>query len=262
MPAAVISRALSRALSASPGSTVSVRVLATGATSAVPTVTFTVAGTADVLVEGGGTYALVTTLDAFQRARSSVSGDSADLILVASKPAVDSGTTVAAVGARVKGVYAFSNEQLVARFNENGFAYFRQISFVLSTITLGFAFLLVATLLTVSVNQRLGHVAALRALGIPRARIAAALVWESALLVGAGALLSLPIGWALAIRLDRILRDMPGIPERLHFFIVEPVLAVEHLGLLAITGLLAAAYPVWLATRLPIAATLRLETVS
>jgi putative ABC transport system permease protein len=120
----------------------------------------------------------------------------------------------------------------------------------------------VATLLTVSVNQRLGQVAALRALGLPRRRIAAMLLWESVLLVGVGALLSLPIGWALAVVLDRILRGMPGLPERIHFFVFEPRAAVVHLGLLASTGLVAAAYPVWIATRLPIAATLRLETIS
>src|SRR6516225_7818902 len=157
---------------------------------------------------------------------------------------------------------AFSNEQLVAQLSENGFAYFRQISIVLSSITLGFAFLLVATLLTVSVNQRLGQVAALRALGLPRRRIAASLLWESALLVGVGGFLSVPVGWGLALRLDRILRDIPGIPDRVHFFVFEPNAAVLHLLLLSGTGLAAAAYPVWVATRLPIAATLRLETVS
>ena len=81
---------------------------------------------------------------------------------------------------------AYSNDDVVAQFNQNGFAYFRQISFVLSSLTMVFAFLLVATLLTVSVNQRLGEIAALRALGIGRARIASLLLWESALLVGGG----------------------------------------------------------------------------
>jgi putative ABC transport system permease protein len=132
---------------------------------------------------------------------------------------------------------------------------------VLSAITLGFAFLLVATLLTVSVNQRLGQVASLRALGVPRRRIAAALLWESALMVGTGGVLSVPVGWALAAELDRILREMPGIPDRVHFFVFEPSAAIWHLGLLAMTGVAAAAYPVWIATRLPIAATLRLETL-
>src|SRR5262249_33816388 len=135
-------------------------------------------------------------------------------------------------------------------------------SFVLSTITLGFAFLLVATLLTVSVNQRLGQVAALRALGLPRRRIAAMLAWESACLVGAGGALSLPAGWALAMQLDRILRHMPTIPARLLFFVSEPAVASWHVGLLALTGVAAAISPMWIATRLPIASTLRIETIS
>ena len=48
------------------------------------------------------------------------------------------------------------------------------------------------------------------------------LLWESALLVGAGGLLALPLGEALAIVLDRILRQMPDLPEQLHFFVFEP----------------------------------------
>jgi ABC-type lipoprotein release transport system permease subunit len=66
----------------------------------------------------------------------------------------------------------------------------------------------------------------------------------------------------LAVVLDRILRQMPGIPERLHFFVLEPRTLVLHVALLSATGLLAALYPIWLAARLPIAATLRREIVS
>jgi putative ABC transport system permease protein len=259
---AVVSRALSRALDLVPGSALPLRVLLPGAASAVPLVTFNVVGIGDFQVEDTGAHVVATTFDAFQRARGAISSEAADVILVASQPSVDAAATVAAIARRRTDVHAFSNEQIVERFNESGFAYFRQISFVLSTITLGFAFLLVATLLTVSVNQRLGQVAALRALGVPRHRIAATLVWESALLVGTGALVSLPTGWMLALQLDRILRDMPNIPEQLHFFVFEPSLALWHLGLLAATGLAAVIYPVWVATRLPIAATLRFETVS
>ena len=54
----------------------------------------------------------------------------------------------------------------------------------------------------------------------------------------------------------------PAFPSSVHFFVFEPRTAVLHLALLAATGVAAAVYPVWIATRLPIAATLRLETVS
>ena len=74
--------------------------------------------------------------------------------------------------------------------------------------------------------------------------------------------MALPIGGALAYGLDRILRDMPNVPSQLHFFVLEPRTVALHIGLLAVTGLLAAAYPIWIATRLPIASTLRREIVS
>ena len=60
--------------------------------------------------------------------------DEATLILVASKPSVASADTVAAITRGQPDVYAFSNEQVVARVDERGFAYFRQISVVLSSI--------------------------------------------------------------------------------------------------------------------------------
>jgi putative ABC transport system permease protein len=183
-------------------------------------------------------------------------------VLVASAPGVGPDAAVKAIRALRPDVRAYSNAQVVEHFNERAFTYFRQISVVLSSMTLVFTFLLVATLLTMSVNQRLGEVAALRALGFRRRRIAANLLCESALLVGVGGAAALPLGGLLAVILDRILRAMPGLPERLHFFVFEPRTVVLHAVLLAGTGFFAALYPIWLAARLPIAATLRQENVS
>jgi hypothetical protein len=55
---------------------------------------------------------------------------------------------------------------------------------------------------------------------------------------------------------------MPGLPERLHFFVFEPRALVLHAALLLVTGLLAAAYPVRVAIVMPIADTLRREVIS
>jgi putative ABC transport system permease protein len=258
-PPLVINRKLARAAALSPGSRVRLRVVLS-TPSALPPVWFRVAGIAEFQFETAEDLSASTTASGFERAAGST--DEADLVLVASRDEFGPSAAAAAIQRLRSDVRVYSNEQVITQVNENGFAYFRQISLVLSSITLGFAFLLVATLLTVSVNQRLGQVAALRALGVPRRRIAATLLWESVLLVGAGALLSLPVGWALALVLDRILRGMPGLPEGIHFFVFQLSALVVHLGLLASTGLAAAAYPVWIATRLPIAATLRLETIS
>jgi putative ABC transport system permease protein len=260
-PSIVINRPFAERMALSPGSTVLLRFALAGP-SALPAVPFRVVGIAEFLFESGDEVVAATTRAGFDRAKTPQSDDDADLVIAASRAEFGPSAAAAAIEQLRPDVRAFSNEQVVSRINENGFAYFRQISVVLSSITLSFAFLLVATLLTVSVNQKLGQVAALRALGLPRRRIAAMLVWESALLVGAGGVGSVPLGWALAAILDRILRDMPGIPERVHFFVFEPRTAVLHLALLAATGVAASVYPVWIATRLPIAATLRLETVS
>ena len=136
-----------------------------------------------------------------------------------------------------------SNAEAVNRFEQGGFTYFRQISTVLTTVTLAFAVLLITVLLTVSVNQRLGEIAALRALGFSRWRVVADVLCESALIVGGGGFLSLPLGGLLAVGLDRILKRIPGIPADVHFFVFEPSAVEVHVALLAATAIIAALYP-------------------
>ena len=82
-----------------------------------------------------------------------------------------------------------------------------------------------------------------------------------AMLVGTGGTLAIPLGLLLSMWLDRILKSMPGIPAAMHFFVFEPRALATHVGLLVLTTLLAAAYPMWLVARLPIATTLRNEVV-
>jgi len=149
----------------------------------------------------------------------------------------------------------------VNRFERGGFTYFRQISTVLTAVTLSFAVLLITVLLTVSINQRLGEIAALRALGFSRWRVVADVFCESVLIVGGGGLLSLPAGSLLAIALDRILKRIPGIPADVHFFVFEPSALQVHLLLLTGTAVVAALYPIRIVASLPIAATLRDEVV-
>jgi ABC-type lipoprotein release transport system permease subunit len=254
-PAIMVNRALAAQVAAEPGATVEV-------VSVLPPRRFRVAGVAEFPFETAGDATATVTLEGFGYAIGGVGAYEADLLLVASRPGQGAEAAVAAIRAARPDLHPFSTEQVLERLRQGEFSYFRQVSFVLSTITSFFAFLLVTTLLTVSVNQRLGEVAALRALGFGRGRIAADLFAESALLVGAGGLLALPLGFALARVLDAILRQMPDVPARLHFFVFEPRALVLHAALLAAACLAAAAYPALLTTRLPIAATLRRETLS
>jgi putative ABC transport system permease protein len=259
--AIVISRPLAAELQAGPGSKMRISVRPEGVRSALPATDCVVTGVANFGFAPTNEYAVATAMTTLQAALDSRQSPDADLVLVASRPETGAAAAVRAIERIRPDLRAYSNDDVVAQFNQNGFAYFRQISFVLSSLTMVFAFLLVATLLTVSVNQRLGEIAALRALGIGRARIASLLLWESALLVGGGALLALPLGGILAVALDRLLREMPGLPERLHFFVFQWRAVALHVALFAVTTVAAAAYPVWLTSRLPIAATLRREVV-
>jgi len=259
IPPAVITRRLAADFGVEPGSVLRVRAGVPGEQSVLPFLNYRIVGIADFSFEAAGEYTVATTLEGFRALGENGKSDEADVVLVASKPEAGSDAAVAAIARLRPDLHVYSNQEVIEQFNRNGFAYFRQISLVLSTTTAVFTFLLVATLLTVSVNQRLGEIAALRAIGISRQRVAGMLLWESALLVGLGGAIALPLGGALAIGLDQILRRMPGLPEQLHFFVFEPRAVVLHAAVLAATGVVAALYPVRLAVTLPIAATLRRE---
>jgi len=82
------------------------------------------------------------------------------------------------------------------------------------------------------------------------------------LLVFSGGVLAVPLGTLLSLRLDAILRAMPGVPADLHFFVFEPRVLVLHVALLTFASVAAAAYPMRIVATLPIAATLRREVVS
>lgn len=257
----IVSTRLASSLQLEPGSPLRLRLFVQGAASALPPVVARVVGIGTFAFEAADDYTVATTMQGFAAVHGVPDDGQAEMVLVASRPGA--GLPAAAAIARLRpALRVLSNDQVMEQFNQNAFSYFRQISAVLSSMTLAFAFLLIATLLTMSVNQRLGEVAALRALGFPRRRIAANLLCESALLVGVGGVAALPVGGLLAIVLDRILRQMPGVPARLHFFVFEPRTVVLHAALLCVTGVLAAVYPIWLAARLPIAATLRREILS
>jgi putative ABC transport system permease protein len=266
----VVNDALADALAIGPGSVVTVRASCTGGMEerrqavpgdreALPPVRFTVTGIVTFPFQEASEGAAAGSLGALARACAGTGDDQANVLLVASTG--DPAAAAAAIHRARPGLTAVTNEDLVGRLQQTGFTYFRQISTVLTTVTLSFAVLLITVLLTVSVNQRLGEIAALRAFGFSRGRVAADVISESLLIVGSGGVLSLPLGLALASGLDRILKRMPGIPEALHFFVFEERALVVHAALLAATAVAAALYPVRIVTALPIASTLRDEVV-
>ena len=255
----VVNDYASRTLGVEPDATVTLRASCARGAEAPPPVEFRIVGVAEFPFDTPGASELGTTASALAAACGGEGESSADFIVVQSTG--DADAAAAEISALRPDLRPFTNDQAIGQMERGGFTYFRQISTVLTTVTLSFALLLITVLLTVSVNQRLGEVAALRALGFSRRRVVLDVLCESALIVGIGGVLSLPLGVLLAVWLDRILKGMPGIPTSLHFFVFEPQALWMHGALLAATAILAAVYPMRIVARLPIAATLRNEVI-
>jgi putative ABC transport system permease protein len=248
-----------RTLGAVTGQTLSVRATCARGAQAPPPVEFLVAGVAEFPFETPGASEIGTTAAGVAAACGAPGDRSADFLVVTSTG--DPDRAAAEIARRRPDLRPFTNAQAIGQMEQGGFSYFRQISTVLTTVTLSFALLLITVLLTVSVNQRLGEIAALRALGFSQPRVVLDVLSESALIVGLGGALSLPLGVLLAVWLDRILKGMPGIPVDLHFFVFDPRALWMHGVLLAATAVAAALYPMRIVARLPIAATLRDEVI-
>lgn len=147
---------------------------------------------------------------------------------------------------------------LVAHFRER-MVYFHQLALILGSISLVVTLLLVSTLLTITVNERLGEIATLRAIGVSRIHIVRDVMLEGVTLTMIGGVLGVVLGLGTARYLDAILTSFPGLPASISFFVPRTAGLVTAGLVLIASGTLAGAYPAWLAASAPIAATLRTE---
>ena len=157
-------------------------------------------------------------------------------------------------------VTAISTETAIRQVEER-LSYFRQLAFVLGAISLGIGFLLVATLVTLSVNERRGEIAVLRAIGTQRIGVLQQVFLEGLLLTSAGIVGGLALGLVTAEWLNGILRDFPGLPSAFDFFVWSPDAGWRALVLLLTSGTLAGLLPAWRAASIPIARALREEAI-
>jgi putative ABC transport system permease protein len=141
-------------------------------------------------------------------------------------------------------------------------SYFRQLALILGTVSLFVGFLLVTTLVTVSVNERVGEITVMRALGVSRAHVVQQIVLEGVAITLAGAIAGLGLGLITARYLNGILASFPGLPVAIDFFLFQPKAAWTALGLLSLSGIAAGVYPSFRAASLPIATTLREEAIA
>ncbi len=184
--------------------------------------------------------------------------DRVSLMMIRSRPGSDAEAVRRWIATRLPKVTAISTATAIAQV-EQRLSYFRQLAFILGSVSLVVGVLLVGTLVTVSVNERIGEFAVLRAIGIARRTITAQIMIEGAVLMLAGAALGLALGLVTARYLNTILASFPGLPQSIDFFLFQPRAAWTALGLLALAGVAAGAWPAWRGASLPIARVLREE---
>lgn len=199
-----------------------------------------------------------TVLPVMQRLARRNAVDRASIILVKARIDEEVPALAESLRARFPQVEVNSVADLVAHFRER-LVYFRQLSYILGSISLIVAVLLIATLLTITVNERLGEIATLRAIGVSRATVVSQVLAEGTALTVVGATLGILLGLVTAEYLDAILTSFPGLPAAFSFFVPRAGTLGFAALVLLVTGSLAGLYPAWLASRAPIATTLRAE---
>jgi putative ABC transport system permease protein len=210
------------------------------------------------IYDSRGQPSVGTVLRVMQRLGGDPAAGAASLLLVraADDGAVES--LASRLGKRFPTLEVNSVAGLVVQAKRR-LVYFTQLSYVLGGMSLVVAVLLVGTLLTITVNERLGEITTLRAIGVSRGAIIRQVLAEGVTLTVLGGGAGILLGLATAEYLDDILTSFPGLPEAFSFFVPRPgTLSLAALVLL-VTGSLAGLYPAWLASRAPIAATLRAE---
>jgi putative ABC transport system permease protein len=187
--------------------------------------------------------------------------DRASLFMVGVREGASSDRVQQWIEREIPRVDAISTREALARVDER-LSYFRQMALILGGVSLLVGFLLVTTLVTVSVNQRIGEIAVQRAIGVSRVHVVQQIVVESLVISVTGAALGLALGLVTARWLNAILAGFPGLPVAIDFFLFQPRAVWTALGLLVASGIAAGVYPSWRAASLPIASTLREEAVA
>jgi putative ABC transport system permease protein len=187
--------------------------------------------------------------------------DRASLFMVRVRKGADAERVRDWIETQLPNVTAISIATAIAQVDER-LSYFRQLALILGAVSLFVGFLLVTTLVTVSVNERAGEIAVMRAIGVSKAHVVQQIVIEGVAISFAGAVLGLGLGLVTARYLNTILSAFPGLPMAIDFFLFQPRAAWSALGLLIASGIGAGVYPAWRAASLSIAESLRREAIA
>lgn len=252
----VLSPEAADALGAGRGDTV--RLSAGGALGgrAAPGRAFRVTGTAEFLYASREERPAAARLDAV--AGLTRRPDQVSFFMARLEPGADPDRVADGLAESFPRLEVASAGQLVQRARDR-LSYFRQLAFILGTVSLVVAGLLVGTIMAVSVSERYGTLAVLRAVGVSRGSVVAALAAESAALCAVAGLLGLGLGALTARWLESVLADFPGLPRAVRFFVLRPADLVTAWAAVLAVGIVAALLPAWRAAGLEVAPTLHRE---
>jgi len=186
------------------------------------------------------------------------SDDPAAFVLGRLTPGADGERVVAEWERRHPDTDAYEVGRLIGEIRGQ-LSYFQQFSLILGTVSLVVTFLLILTLLTLSVNERQGELAILRALGLAAPRVTLLVLVEGVVLAFLALLPGFAMGALAARGLDAILTSSPGLPAGLSFFVPGAGAVASTAFLVLASATLASAYPAWLASRTNVALTLHRE---
>lgn len=220
-----------------------------------------ITGLVRFLYLASGQSAVAFRLGTLQEMTDRSRGDEVSLFMVRLRDGADVEASRRWIQAHVPRVDAISTAEAMEQVDER-LSYFRQLGVILAAVSLVVGFLLVTTIVTVSVNERIGEIAVMRAIGVSRVHVVQQILIEGLVISLGGAALGLGLGLATARYLNAILSSFPGLPAAIDFFLFQPRAAWTALGLLVAVGIAAGIYPAWRAATLPIARSLHEEAVA
>ena len=100
---------------------------------------FAIVGVAEFPFDGAAAETVAGPMSSLTGLCGDEAGSIVDMLLVRSNPSDGSESAAAAIRTRLPGLHVVTNGELVERFSRVEFSYFRQISFVLATVTMFFA---------------------------------------------------------------------------------------------------------------------------
>ncbi len=135
---------------------------------------------------------------------------------------------------------------------------FKVFAGLIAIVSIGVAVLFSATVFMISARERVGEIAALRAIGISRATIFREMFFESGVLGGLGLALGLAIGAAGAWSIDFVLKATTArVPHGMDVTAVTPAVVLLVGATSVLIGIAAGLVPALWATRLTIASAIR-----